>query len=135
MGADDMIPPAECIDFEKFLLQANVGTFLLEYKEIPVGYIQFVGRNSIMAEIHVAFLPPFRGKCAKEAIKFSLSKIFREKGILKVIANIAVDCRHTLRLASSLGFKREGRLARSILRNGQLRDIIIMGVEKDVWII
>lgn len=131
-GGDDLTPPAQNVDFEGFITQHNVLTYILPYDRFPVGFVQFVLRNSIMAEMHVGFLPLFRGRVARKAITEALRRVFAEKGVLKVMAQLPSDARAALRLAAVVGFEREGRLRRAILRNGNLIDLIILGVSRNV---
>ena len=101
-----------------------------------IGYVQFVQRTSIGAEIHVGFHPNFRGVIAKAGIEDAIRTVFEKKGILKLWAIIPSDNRPAILLAKAVGFEPEGRITRAIMRGGSkwsepgLKDLVILGLNR-----
>ena len=81
-----------------------------------IGYVQFIRKTSIGAEVHTAFMPEFRGKPAKAIGQFAIAKAFTEKALLKLWAPIPSDNRPAMMAARLMGFRVEGRLTRAIIR-------------------
>lgn len=134
VSADDLIPSPEQVDFRPALCNDNRLTFGVTIEDIGlVGYIQYVRRNSIMCEVHAGFLKGYAGKIVKQAGIATLDLVFSHKGMRKVIAVIPADNKAARYSIRQFGFKREGCLTESILRGGQMRDLILYGLTEDEW--
>lgn len=134
-GADALSPPPEALDFAEHMLHPDTWIVAGTFRGHIIGYVKFIKRTSIGAEIHVGFHPQFRGQIAGAVCKYAIALAFKERGFLKLWAIIPSDHRAALWGAYALGFRQEGRLTRAIVRdrgNGAapLADLVILGLEK-----
>lgn len=133
--SDALAPPPENVDFIEHMLHPDVWTVAGTLNGYVFGYVEFVRRTSIGAEIHVGFHPQFRGVIARAITQYAISRAFGEKGLVKLWAPIPSDNRAALFGARHLGFREEGRLTAAIVRNTDdggppLRDLVIMALSK-----
>lgn len=85
--------------------------------------------NGITCEVHMAALPELWGRMTpfvKEGIKWC----FDNTRFTKIIGFTPVYNRAALALAKRSGFKEEGRLKNSFLKNWELHDQIVFGLSK-----
>src|SRR5205807_4499867 len=61
-ASDALSPKPEEMDFVAHLTHPDTWTVAGRYKGYLIGYVQFVKRTSVGAEIHTGFLPGFRGR-------------------------------------------------------------------------
>jgi RimJ/RimL family protein N-acetyltransferase len=127
---DRLFPQPEQVDFTQELYHPQTATFAATFRGQIIGYVQFMRRTSIGAEMHLAFREGFRGKIAKAMTLFALSQIF-QRGMLKVWAGVPSDNRLALLAARHIGMKQEGTLTRAIVTNEGLRDLHIFAISKD----
>lgn len=142
MASDALAPQPEEMDFVEHLAHPDVFTFAATIGGNVFGYVQFVRRTSIGAEIHVGFLPQFRGRIAKTVVQHAIACVFVEKKLFKLWAIIPSDNRAAIWLARSCGFAPEGRLTRAIVRplresdrrgdvnDTPLRDLLILSLSR-----
>lgn len=97
----------------------------------PMGSFSFIPRNSIMAEIHSAILPQFRGQNSADAARIAFNIAFRELEYEKIITWCPVDNPAALHLARKVGMKDEGIVTKSFYRNGVLVDQVLLGITKE----
>lgn len=130
---DRLFPQPEQVDFRPELCHPQTATFAAMYQGQIVGYVQFMRRTSISAEMHLAFREGFRGKVAKTMTLYAMSQIF-QRGMLKVWAGVPSDNRLALLAARHIGMKQEGTLTRAIVTEGGLRDLLVFAISKDALI-
>ena len=128
--SDHMAPPPEHMDFIGHLRSPYIWTVAALWHQSIIGYVLFETRTSVAAVLHVAFHPQARGQVAKTFTQHAIGRAFTERGLLKLWAFIPTDNRRALVGARKIGFHEEGRLTRSIMREGALRDLVVMGMEK-----
>jgi RimJ/RimL family protein N-acetyltransferase len=83
--------------------------------------------NGITCEVHIAVLPELWGRATgffKECIAWG----FENTRYMKVIGFTPVYNRAAISLAKRCGFKEEGRLKDSFLKNWELHDQIVFGI-------
>jgi RimJ/RimL family protein N-acetyltransferase len=136
-AADALSPQPEQIDFVGHMSHPDTWTVAIHYGEFIVGYVQFIKRTSVGAEIHTGFHPNFRGRVAKEAIQYAIGIAFSVKHLLKLWAIVPSDNRPAIVLARAVGFEPEGRLRQAIMRGESkwgkagLKDLVILGLSRD----
>jgi RimJ/RimL family protein N-acetyltransferase len=136
-AADALSPQPEQIDFVGHMAHPDTWTVAITYDQYIVGYVQFIRRTSIGAEIHVGFHPNFRGHIAKGAIQYAIGVAFGVKHLLKLWAIIPSDNRPAIALSRSIGFVPEGRLRQAIMRGDSrwgkagLKDLVLLGLSRD----
>ena len=130
---DDFIPDAEQVDFHPYLKDRTVRTFVCHASHMPVGVIAYRQRNSLWWQIHLGFVPGFRGALAARFVRRTLQIMFKEAGAVKITAELATNNKAALHGAALIGFKREGIIRKSIMHQGQLRDQILLGICRDEW--
>jgi RimJ/RimL family protein N-acetyltransferase len=89
----------------------------------------FIPRNAVCFEVHLGFLPSGWGLAEKTA-KLAIGWIFSNTRCQRVFASIPEYNRLTLRLAKSAGMEEFGVNKASFLKDGKLRDQILMGLSK-----
>jgi RimJ/RimL family protein N-acetyltransferase len=137
-ASDAMAPPPAAMQVEEYLLHPFNFTIAAMYNEIIIGYVLFVKRTSIGAELHTGFHPQARGKIAKAFIEDAIHRAFTVKGLMKLWAIIPADNRRAILGAKAIGFTPEGRLTKAMVRGGQmcqdcppgLYDLLILGMSK-----
>ena len=98
--------------------------YLVDEKE--QGVIRIDPFNGIACTVHIATLPDMWGNAhefCKEAIEWG----FTFTKYLKVIAFIPGYNKNAIKLVTDIGFKKEGVLTKSFLKNWKLHDQIIFG--------
>lgn len=136
-ASDALAPSPDQMDFTPHLLNPYVWTIGATYDGDIIGYVQFVKRTSIGAEIHAGFHPQFRGKIAKAFVLNGVARAFKEKGLLKLWAIMPSDNRAAILMSKACGFSFEGRLTKAIVRQVEagsgppLRDLVIFGLSKE----
>ena len=62
-----------------------------------------------------------------------LDRAFGELGLHKVFAEVMADNDAALKAQAASGFRREGYLRGHVLKNGQARDVVLLGILADEW--
>ena len=86
-------------------------------------------RNCVTAEVHVSVLPEWRS-ASYLAGRDMLTWLWTETPAEKLVGMIPTDNRQALLYTLRLGFKIEGICSKSFLRNGQLLDQTMIGLER-----
>lgn len=128
--SDSMAPPPEAMDFIGHLRSTYTWTIAAQWDGTIIGYVQFVQRTSVLAELHVAFHPQARGRVARTFTEHAIGRAFTERGLLKLLAIVPSDNRRAVMAAHIMHFRLEGRVSRAIMREGGLRDLLLFGLEK-----
>jgi RimJ/RimL family protein N-acetyltransferase len=131
---DRLAPQPEQMDFRQHLMHPDVGTYVARYQGTMIGYTQFIRKTSIGAEMHVAFLQPFRGRVAREMVRYAMANTFKEYGLLKLWSPISSDNKPALFAARHIGMREEGRLTQAIVREGGIRDLIVYAITKEKFL-
>jgi RimJ/RimL family protein N-acetyltransferase len=133
---DALSPPPEVTDFTGHFVHPDVWTMAATWEGDPIGFVQFVKRGPILAEMTAGFHEEFRGRVALGFSRFAIGSVFEKKGILKIVAIVPSDNRPALAGIRRLGFAAEGRLTRAIVRNSNrwgpagLYDLTLWGLSK-----
>lgn len=132
---DALSPPPEAVNFIDHLLHPDTWTLAATLGPAIIGYVQFIKRTSVMAEMGVGFRPQFRGKIAKAMTQYAIGQAFTQKGLLKIIAIISADNRPSRYGVSLLGFRQEGRISNAIVRDIKeggppLCDLLVYGLSR-----
>jgi len=93
------------------------------------GVIRIDPLNSVACTVHIATLPRMWGSghtFVKDAIKWG----FKNTTYQKVVAIIPEYNKFTIKLVSDLNFKKEGVLEKSFLKNWQMHNQLIYGLNK-----
>jgi RimJ/RimL family protein N-acetyltransferase len=136
-ASDALSPPPEAMDFISHMAHQDTWTVAITYGEFIIGYVQFIRRTSIGAEVHTGFHPNFRGGVAKAAVQYAIGQAFGVKHLVKLWAIIPSDNRPAILGAKSVGFSPEGRLRQAIMRGESrwgkagIKDLVILGLSRD----
>lgn len=128
--SDRMAPPPEVMDFIGHLMSPYTWTVAAKWEQTIIGYVQFVQRTSVLAELHVAFHPQARGLVARTFTGYAIARAFTERGLLKLLAVIPSDNRRAVMAAHLMHFRLEGTLTCAIVRESGLRDLLLFTLEK-----
>ena len=135
---DALSVPPEQMNFVEHMMEPSVWTLAGTLGGHIIGYVQFTARTSVMSEITVGFHPQCRGRIAKALTAHAIGLLFRDHGVLKIIACVPADNRAARWGACALGFKEEARLRNAIVRpvtvhyTTPLRDIIIFSLTRSI---
>jgi len=105
------------------------------YISTPNEYCVFIGlptSNSIVYEVHVAVVKEGRGRDAVKAARKAAIQFFNDNPtIQKLIGFTPVNLRQAIAFSRMVGFKKEGILTKSFLKDGELHDQYISGLSKE----
>lgn len=90
-----------------------------------------VPENSVTWVVHENVLPDARGKKAVKICNEMASWMFKNTPCQKLIGYTPVSHRRAVVFAQMCGFKIEGRIKNSILINGNLEDLYVVGLGKE----
>ena len=75
-----------------------------------------------------------RGRGAGRAAQaLGLDIAFRELGLQRVWAEVRADNEAALKAQAAAGFRREGYLRRHAFKDGEFRDVVILGILAEEW--
>lgn len=117
---EDYEPPLS--DVMYFLAAYYAGQFL--------GVFLFHPHNHVCYEVHTCLLPDAWGMaevCGKAAVAW----MFANTPCQRVITNVPANNRLALRLSKAVGLEQFGLNERSFLKEGVLRDQIMLGISKE----
>lgn len=129
---DDFSPKAEEFDSKQYLRDHRSRLYVCHYNHMPVGVIAYWQVGTSVWEVHGGFLPGYRGAMAVRLAVGSLRDMFNS-GVLKIVAQLPTDNIAALRFARLCGMQREGISRLSVVRGGQVRDMIYLGACRDEW--
>ncbi len=102
--------------------------------------IGFVALHSIEWNNQTAMLsigigdPDYRGKgYGTDALRLALRYAFRELNLYRVGLDVIADNQAAIRAYEKVGFKREGAMRGAVLRDGQRKDLVLMGILRQEW--
>tara|TARA_Y100000310_G_scaffold136383_1_gene135236 strand:- start:29 stop:487 length:459 start_codon:yes stop_codon:yes gene_type:complete len=119
MAADDLSPKPYIPDVSGFYIM----------NEGKTGVVRLDRAGAICCNAHIAALPELWGKgveFAKEAISWG----FKNTTYTKVVALVPEYNGLTLSLCDNCGFKREGLVTKSFLKNWKCHDQVLFGITK-----
>jgi RimJ/RimL family protein N-acetyltransferase len=122
---------ADTFDFS-MIAGSPIAVFIIASDEKgDAGTFLFYPVNTVMYELHTAFLPGRRGKDVVEAARLAREYIFNETPCRKVITYVPFDNMPAYVMARKCGMVVEGLIRRSYLRGGELLDQYILGISKE----
>ena len=101
--------------------------------EEKTGVIRIDPFNGCTCQAHIATLPELWGK-ADQFVKEALCWGFTYTRYLKVIAFIPIFNKLTIRLVKNNGFREEGCILKSFLKNWKLHNLLIFGLTKESFL-
>jgi RimJ/RimL family protein N-acetyltransferase len=127
-STDDFSPDAQ--DFEP-IIGANVWYVLARDGNELLGLWVLHPQNFICWEIHTCLLPTSWGPRGLQAAKELTDWIWINTPCRRVVTNVPDYNRLALRFAKEAGMEQFGINKKSLQKNGQLHDQIMLGVSKD----
>lgn len=128
---EDGLPPPEEMNFRCGHLPGRT-SWLVKEADWYFGYTAVEQMNFRWVSLHTAFRRGTPGFLKKAAVMWTMGRMF-ECGAIKITAMIPRFNRPACHLAGAVGMQREGVITKAFLRNGQLVDLLVFGVEKDVF--
>lgn len=141
--AQELFSDAPTYDFihQKWLssFESSNLYFIITEKDLSkVGVINFtnVSYRHQKGEYGVAILPGYQGKgYAYEASMLMISYIFINLPIQKIYLRVFSENLSAIRLYQKLGFQREGLLVKEFLKGGIYRDVVVMALFKENFVL
>ena len=103
---------------------------LAEHYGDTVGVFVIAPQSSVCWQVHTALLPYAWGSLAVEIYKEGIQWVFANSECRKVVGNIRANNKLAIRLAERGGLTRIGINEKCVMKNGKLRDQVIMGICK-----
>ena len=110
------------------LYLSTPGTLVLS--PIPESAFVYKLRNGITFEVHANVLKDSREDALSAALS-SVRWMFENTGCLKIVAYVATCFPNVCGFTKKCGFDEEGKMKKSVLRDGTLYDQIIYGLTKE----
>ena len=124
---DDFTPPAsEYSPVENdaiIYLAANVN-------DIPQGILMMIPFSPILYDVHISFLPEMWGEKSIQAARAAFQWMWDNTPCVRIQAQIPEDNTHALQLALNSGMIAFGKNDKCYLKQGMLRDMILLGISK-----
>jgi len=98
--------------------------------ETKMGVIRVDPMNGICGSVHIAVRPELWGK-SLEFGESAKAWVFKHTRYMKLVAMIPDYNRLAIRLAKKLGFEYEGSMKLALLKNWELRDVVLYGLCKE----
>lgn len=95
-----------------------------------LGFFLLVFHSPILWEVHTALLPAARGARARDAAQALIAYAFTETPCRRLITSVPEYNRLALHFAKRAGLTEYGRNPKAYLKNGQLQDLILLGLSK-----
>lgn len=124
---DDTCPPADSF---KPIDHPNIAYISVRVNGEPGGVFMFVQTNGCTMEVHTALLPNAWGATALEAQQKACGWVWDNTRAERIITQVPADNTLARRYAERAGFAVYGINPRSFLRNGQLHDIVLLGISR-----
>lgn len=93
----------------------------------------FARLNGATWEGHISVIREARGKEAIAAARETITWMFTQTSARKIVGFTPVFNRPAVLFSKLVGFKQEGRIIKSWLKNGVLHDQIVFGLCKEDW--
>ena len=130
MDGEQSVTPAKV---KAAIDSSEVGIVICRVDNWPCGYIAVRWLNPVCVKIAIGFLEPVRGWRAKQFVALFLDRLFKEGGVVKVTGEVGAWNLPCLRIAATMGFRREGVNTLSCLHEGHLHDQIYVGLTRRDW--
>jgi len=120
-------------DFDASYLLENPSIYMLgrhNGKGI-LGMMIFGALNGITYHTHICMGASCRGKDAVGCAQDSIAWMFENTKCRKLVAFVPGHRKTVKMIARAIGFEREGVLKNSFLKDGELMDEVIYGIEKE----
>ena len=85
---DHLSAQPEQLNWPNYVSRHDVATWAATWDGNIIGYVQFLKRTSIGAEMTLAFRENFRGRIAKTLTLAAMAQAFEKKGLLKIWATV-----------------------------------------------
>jgi len=89
-----------------------------------------VWHSPVLAEIHTCLLPSAWGQRAKTAAREAVQWLFDNSGVERVFTQVPETNRLAQRFAVAAGMAQFGRNPKAFKKNGQLTDLILLGLSR-----
>lgn len=124
---EDGYPPVETMDFRGYEHDPCAQVWLVMHGERTLGFVLAKQTGQVRKELHVGFRAHVEGWLKKGAIAGVVELLFRA-GVRQITATIPEQNKAARYLAVAIGMRRVGRLEKSFLRDGQLWDHVVYGI-------
>lgn len=96
----------------------------------PFGFAVFIPQTWACWQAHIGFLPRSYGGPALQAFREMLGWMWANTKAARIVGEICVENRRAIAFVERAGFERYGLNPKSILRGGELRDQVCLGISK-----
>jgi RimJ/RimL family protein N-acetyltransferase len=103
---------------------------LVSEDEKPLGVFILIPQNHICWQVHTCFLPESYGDIAKRAGFGSIQWVWDNTECLRIVTEVPIYNRIALKYALDCGMKEYGINPKSYMKQGKLRDVILLGISK-----
>jgi RimJ/RimL family protein N-acetyltransferase len=103
---------------------------LVRHDAVPLGLIIVREHSSYLWELHLGFLPEAWGELALESFREFICGVWRVSKCQRLFGHIAAHNRRALKFAKSAGFREFAVHPRSLMKDGNLVDQILVGLDR-----
>lgn len=122
---------------EDFLQDPDRLGWIINQEGRPCGFLMLKGVTSTQQRAQWGWSigeAQARGRGAGRAAQaLGLDIAFRELGLQRVWAEVLADNEAALKAQAAAGFRREGYLRRHAFKDGEFRDVVILGILTEEW--
>lgn len=123
--------------FENLLHSPDRKGWIITHNSQPAGFLALSGLAGCHRRAEWGWYigeAEARGRGVGRAAQLlGLDRAFDQLGLEKVWAEVLADNETALKAQASAGFRREGYLRRHALKDGQFRDVVLVGILADEW--
>lgn len=123
--------------FETLRVDPNLRGWMIQRGGLPAGLLTLTG---LVSHHRRAAWNWFLGSAeargrgvGRAAQVLGLDQAFGQLGLHKVFAEVMADNDAALKAQSAAGFRREGYLRGHVLKNGEPRDVVLLGILAEEW--
>lgn len=128
---DDSCPAPEEFDATEALENRRIYTAGWYEHDKLVGLWMGIPWSFIMYQVHICISVLYRGRAMVEATEDAIKWMFMSSPCRKMIALVPNNNKRMKMAMKALGFDREGRLKGSYLKDGELIDEVVYGLQKE----
>ena len=108
----------------------DIHYLLASHDEKTLGMFILVPQNRICWQVHTCMLPESYGELTKKIALESIKWIWEHTECLRIITEVPFYNRLAFKFAKDCGMIQYGINPQSYMKNGKLRDVILLGVSK-----
>ena len=125
--SDDLSPSIE--DWQP-VENPDIWYVLARGNGVPLGLFVFLPENPACWRSHVCILPAYRGEIGRMACRLVFYWLWQHTRCERIIGSIPVSNPLAIQFAVQCGMSKYGVNPKSVMKNGQMEDQVLVGIDK-----